>query len=88
MITTTFKINSLTRTLDIHVFDRHVFIVKADRPLNSIRKYFETRNFCCTKTYPTIEGNIKRGMRYFKADNEAIAKAICKYKGNLNYGKV
>lgn len=61
-----FKINALTRTLEIERFDWGVRVVKGDKPKNAIRTCYEVRNFRLNKIYPTIEANVKRALSYFK----------------------
>jgi hypothetical protein len=61
-----FKINTLTRTLEVERFEWGVRVIKGDKPKDAIRTYYETRNFYLTKKYPTIEANVKRGLSYFK----------------------
>jgi hypothetical protein len=61
-----FKINALTRTLEIERFDWGVRVIKGDKPKHSIRTYYEVRNFRLNKNCPTIEANVKRALSYFK----------------------
>lgn len=73
---TTFKIGKLTRTLNILAYEWGVRVISEDKSKNFNKSYFDARNFKLTKNYPTIEKNIKRGMRYFKAPQEIIEKTI------------
>lgn len=61
-----FKIGTLIRTLEVECFEWGVRVIKGDKPKDAIRTYYETRNFRLTKSYPTIEANVKRGLSYFK----------------------
>ena len=80
MITTTFKIGELTRTLNVHVFSWGVQVVIEDKTPHWINRHFDARNFHLTKNYPTIESNIKRGMSYFKAPKDNVDEIIKNYK--------
>lgn len=79
---TTFKIGELTRTLDVSIHDWGVRVVSKDKNPKSVNYSFDARNFKITKNYPTIESNIKRGMKFFKADVRIIEN-VCK---NLKIG--
>ena len=79
----TFKIGEhLTRTLYVSIYDWGVRVVSKDKNPKSVNYSFDARNFKITKNYPTIESNIKRGMKFFKA-NDSIIEDVCK---NLKIG--
>lgn len=79
----TFKIGEyLIRTLDVSIYDWGVRVVSKDKNPKSVNYSFDARNFKITKNYPTIKSNIKRGMKFFKA-NDSIIEDVCK---NLKIG--
>ena len=80
-----FEIGTLKRKLTIEVYDWAVRIIKQDKGIGDINTNFETRYLRYTKTFPTTESNIKRGMKWFKAPNEAIEDILDMWK-SVNKG--
>ena len=66
----TFKIGTLTRTINIYKFSWGVMAVCMDKSKNAKRPYYCTRHFYITKKYNTIEANVKRALSYYKAPKD------------------
>ena len=64
---TTYNIGKLERTIIVDVYDWGVNLVACNKSPNLPKTIFVSRSFRKTKKYPTIEANIKRGLKYFKA---------------------
>ena len=69
-LTKTYRIGKLQRTLTITSFTYGVYAVCQDKTDGCVLSRFDVRNFRKTKNYPTIDDNIKRALRYYKAPKE------------------
>jgi len=79
IIETSYRINSMVRTLMALVYGWGVQVIALDKTDGAINSKLSTRNFSNTKCFPTIESNIQRGMRYFHAPKSAIEEAFANY---------
>ena len=79
IIETSYRINSMVRTLMVLVYGWGVQAIALDKTDGAIKSRLSTRNFSKTKCFPTIESNIQRGMRYFHAPKKEVEKAFAIY---------
>lgn len=81
--TVTFNINELKRTLHVYVFGWGVDISVVDITKDGFTIH-DCRAFYKTKNYPSITSNIRRGMRYFKANDKHIEDVLKLYEDSRN----
>ena len=74
-----FRIGKMERTIKAYRFRWGVHISVRDTTDNGLT-FFNGRNFNKTAKYPTIESNIKRGLSYFKTNNEDISRVLTDYQ--------
>lgn len=79
IIETSYRINSMVRTLIVRIWGRGVKVIVLDKTDGAINSKFSTRYFSITKCFPTIESNIQRGMGYFHAPKSTIEEAFANY---------
>lgn len=77
---TCYRVGDLLRTMSVEVYVWGVRIVVRDRQNGRKNSIFETRSFTATKRYPTIEENIKRGMKYYRAPENEIGVMLIYHK--------
>jgi hypothetical protein len=77
---TSYRLCGLVRTIRIQAHDWGVRVCVSDKSDGSEYSKFASRNFFNTKNYPTIEDNIKRGMKYYRAPEKEINYMLTCYK--------
>jgi len=82
---TSYRILALVRTIDMDIYGWGVQVKVTDRTDGYEKPVFQTRNFSTTKNYPTIEDNIVRGMKYFRAPKKEINYMVNLYRLNKVY---